>query len=529
MKRYEIICPYCFEKFYDDEVHFRVPQVKDPDSSVLPDGIDSLEELQGSLRYSEEQKMEYANAYWKSNFYGPQRDKLYENFWNQFDGVTTEPVPRNHKYPPYWKRIIEPKRDIKLLRQMNNDKAKTVDSCFKRDCVEEGSNEETFVSEIQLEDGTVCSDRVCPKCHNPLPSFYGAYPVKFISIVGITHSGKTVYLSQFLKYFVESLPKVGYTVPGYTPSLAYFVEKNKIAKGEGLPAGTSPRSFQQPVICEISHERNKQTLVMYDVAGELFGDSQRFTKAEIDTFAEFIRHSDAIMMLIDPMQFSTLWSVLQLEKNELEAPNAAVRTLHEVLGKRSHDIPFAVCISKCDEIYDVMPQDLVSILKADYRGIPTADNKRRMQPMFNATEFNSYEEALANYVYDKNQQIDVTLAEDYDNYSYFAISALGCPVETILSERGEEITTPKGPISPKRMMDPFYWLMYKLNLLGASEGVYNPNGKVCPECQTQNTVVLKEPVSYETGFLRKKTLTYTHYCTSCRAYFNPETGDYRAE
>ena len=71
--------------------------------------------------------------------------------------------------------------------------------------------------------------------------------------------------------------------------------------------------------------------------------------------------------------------------------------------------------------------------------------------------------------------------------------------------------------------------MYKLNLLGASEGVYNPNGKVCPECQTQNTVVLKEPVSYETGFLRKKTLTYTHYCTSCRAYFNPETGDYRVE
>lgn len=521
-----IICPYCFEEFNDDEVHFRVPIMKDPDSSALPDDVDTLSELQSSKRYTDEEKLEIATRYWQANFYEPREDKLYKEFWDKFDTGTTEPILHNNKYPPYWKRIIEPKRDIKLLRQLDHSSsAKTLDSCFRRDSVVVNGDRESFVSEIQLEDGTSCSERVCPKCHNPLPDYYGAFPVKFISIVGITHSGKTVYLSQFFKHFVEKLEEVGYTCPGYTPSMTNFVNKNVIDIGKELPAGTSACSFQQPIICEIVHEQNKQTIVLYDVAGELFGDNQRFNAAEVNSFAEFIRHSDAIMMLIDPMQFEVLQEVLHLEEKRLEAPNAAIVTLHTVLGDRSHDIPFAVCISKCDEIYKVMSDDLKSVLSsAEYRGIPSEDNEFLRQAVFNAQEFNSYEQGLTEFVVQKNRQIYGALRADYDNFAFFGISALGCPVEKDVSENGKEISTPKGPISPKRIMDPFYWIMYKLGLLGASGAVFNPNGSKCPKCQNQTTIKLKTPITEEKGFGPwKKTTTYTDYCESCNVYFNRDT------
>ncbi len=517
---FRIKCPYCFEEFNDNEVHFRVPTVNDPDTSVLPDWCESIEDLMDSPRMSDEKKNEIVKLYWEKNFYGPQSDEKYDNFWNNFDGGTTEPVSHNHRYPPYRKRIIVPSRDRRFMKPYNKERPDSLDSYFRHDRV--GSDtEETFVSEIKLFDDTECSERVCPHCHNPLPNLYGAYPVKFISIVGITHSGKTVYLSQFLKYFTDLLPEVGYQVPLFTPALTAFVANNRIAVKEKLPAGTPPKSFQQPVICDISDEKQRYTLVLYDVAGELF-DVENYTAAEVSKFAEFIRNSDAIMMLIDPMQFSKLWEALPLEEKVLASPNTAINTLNHVLGASLKPIPFAACISKCDEIYEVMKDEYVRILKSDYQGIPRKDRPHIMQTIFNAEQINSYEEYLSDYVFQNNKAFDGLLATCFDDYSYFALSALGCSVD-------KETSAPIGPISPKRIMDPFYWIMYKLGLIGASDGVYNPNGHQCmnPDCQKRTTTKLKEPYSFESGFLfKKKTHIFTHYCSACHCYFNPESGDY---
>lgn len=517
---YRIKCPYCFEEFNDNEVHFRVPTVKEPDTSVLPDWCESIEDLVESPRLSDEKKQELIKQYWEANFYAPQIDEKYEKFWSAFDGGTTEPKPVNHKYHPSRKRVIIPSKDKRYLKVYNKEKPESLDSYFRHDSV--GKNNEPFVSEIKLFDDTECSERVCPKCHNPLPNMYGAYPVKFISIVGITHSGKTVYLSQFLKYFTDLLPEVGYQVPLFTPALKAFVANNSISVKESLPAGTPPMSFQQPVICDISDEKQRYTLVMYDVAGELF-DVEHYTAAEVNKFAEFIKNSDAIMMLIDPMQFSKLWEALPLEDKVLASPNTAINTLNHVLGESIRPVPFAACISKCDEIYDVMnDESVVRVLKSDYQGIPRKDRPHIMQPILNAEQINAYEQYLSDYVFQNNKAFDGLLAACFDDYSYFALSALGCAVD-------KETSTPVGPISPKRIMDPFYWIMYKLGLIGASDGIYNPNGVEChnPDCQKRTTNKLKEPYYVETRrFLKKVTYTFTHYCSSCHCYFNPETGDY---
>ncbi len=52
----------------------------------------------------------------------------------------------------------------------------------------------------------------CPKCDGKLPSNYGKYPVKFLSVIGASGSGKTVYLSNLLKFSdkAENNPLIKY-------------------------------------------------------------------------------------------------------------------------------------------------------------------------------------------------------------------------------------------------------------------------------------------------------------------------------
>ncbi len=66
----------------------------------------------------------------------------------------------------------------------------------------------------------------CPKCNGKLPSTYGKYPIKFLSVIGASGSGKTVYLSNLLKVAdrVESNPLINYR---YTVGDCLFGEDEK--------------------------------------------------------------------------------------------------------------------------------------------------------------------------------------------------------------------------------------------------------------------------------------------------------------
>ncbi len=66
----------------------------------------------------------------------------------------------------------------------------------------------------------------CPKCEGKLPSAYGKYPVKFLSVIGASGSGKTVYLSNLLKFSdkAENNPLLKYR---YTVGDCLFGEDEK--------------------------------------------------------------------------------------------------------------------------------------------------------------------------------------------------------------------------------------------------------------------------------------------------------------
>ena len=120
--------------------------------------------------------------------------------------------------------------------------------------------------------GKTTHSRVCPYCHNPLPLGFGKNKVKYISIIGITGSGKTVYISQLLKGMTDYASKVGLNAFFTSDHETNFILNNQVKQGKPLPDSTSPKRLSQPMFYDIVRDENgvqkTDTIVLYDIAGE---------------------------------------------------------------------------------------------------------------------------------------------------------------------------------------------------------------------------------------------------------------------
>lgn len=58
--------------------------------------------------------------------------------------------------------------------------------------------------------GNLTNDKICPHCHHSLPIYSGLYPHLFISMMGYTGSGKTVYMAKTVHMLREQLLLPGY-------------------------------------------------------------------------------------------------------------------------------------------------------------------------------------------------------------------------------------------------------------------------------------------------------------------------------
>ena len=84
--------------------------------------------------------------------------------------------------------------------------------------------------------------RLCPHCHNPLPlPNYGKYPTIFISVVGITTCGKTVYLNQLLTRLAMAMQNTGY----YITCLLYTSSGSSISQNRSASLGSICGIFQR--------------------------------------------------------------------------------------------------------------------------------------------------------------------------------------------------------------------------------------------------------------------------------------------
>ncbi|MEF2955185.1 MAG: GTPase domain-containing protein [Blautia sp.] len=504
MRTYKIICPYCFQEFDHRNVHFRSEIVNKAECDLLPDEYDDIEDFQN--RYRGKDREEILERYHDWAFFQETEDEKYEKFWNDPNngyGGTTEYNPADERLGvlSYRRRVIDPSNTAhqKYLKKQGDGGYLIYDA-------------DGLASSIELLSNEPCSRRVCPYCHNPLPGQYGKYPVKFTTVIGITGSGKTVFLSQLIKYLGKYAPKVGLSAQTATASARVYLEMNKVEAGRPLPGSTPPERLLQPLFYDLvrltPQGKITQTFVLYDVAGENCVNPDLMHR-----FGRFIENADGIFLLIDPAQFNAVQDITQ-KKSETANAESVLEAIHNLVARGSSNeqckIPIAVCVSKSDtEIQDVIDPELCSMIQNEVVGLK--DRTGHGKNIFNASQYNPIAQGWCEFMMNNEVALEQMLYVNYSAYNYFSFTALGCDVD----EEGR----PVGPLLPKRIEEPLFWLFNQFGYIDSDIPIFKPGKEriKCPECGSEEVEELpeEERVRIIGRFFKKKEVYYSHRCSAC--------------
>lgn len=485
---YTITCPYCFKKFDDSDVKFRSEFVN----------LKELDEFESSTEQYE------------AKLFSSGVSEKYRKWWTVGSAPfsTSEMDPASKTIKPYERPVIDPasKEWQKFLLPIKNSENYKEKYLLKDN---DGMVAYIKIRGTSLHDEETCSRRVCPHCHNPLPENFGKTPTITIPIIGVTNSGKTVYMSSLLKNISNYVVNVGFTGTKSTGGVYSFREINKVEQNQPLPQPTEATLVQQPLCFVMNKPVNgnklaSYTVVLYDLAGEYFNRDPTYDiHYENRHRRPLLEHADGIILLIDPAQLTGA--------AEESLAVAALDNIQDVLldggrlGNRAKT-PIAICVPKADndQFLNVFGREIQSIATqgADY------DMRSKKIP---AEQYNELNDKL----YD-NMEVNITTGIFPQTYNYemsrfFAFSA----VSGDLIENGKLTGRP----FPQRIEDPLLWLLAK-NGYCEVEGMLHHDIK-CPVCGSYWTRYEEHEEANKKRFLQKQTYTkYNHICKKCSFRFN---------
>lgn len=395
----KIICPYCFEAFDHDQVHFRSPYMVERSTTDSMDIMSDNTENNGQ----------------DNPFVRRERDDKLAVFWSRFVG---DDANLESLYPEKWQYpVITPENKGRM----------TVNGY-------EFDGDGRFVNHVKVRKNMSYEDsytRLCPHCHNPLPSDdYGKHPIYFISILGITSSGKTVYLSRLLN-------QQPLFIAGLVPGRAKSITKMEIVeKGKLLPGATSI-GFKHPISITVDGGEGigYYTLVLYDIAGENCMVAHDIGKG-MNVYGEFIKHSSGIILLTDPTQIDTVANVIKggFKNSEIEKVLDAYTDFIGISGSKL-EVPIAVTVAKSDELREFHKKVGGGDLRKVFEDIPLELNEKTgMGAGFNLREAKAVSDEMRNFL---QQHAKVAAGAPLPGFvetkfkeaGYFAVSALNCGVD----------------------------------------------------------------------------------------------------
>lgn len=444
--RYVFKCPYCFETISHMNVDLRSNTVFKNEGELLraiTDGKYSSKEdielnMDGEL--SDQKQEYYLDTFERCKVFIQGTSQKYKDFWNKFASGTTEAVSKStaDPCPKGWERPVL--------------------SLNERDHIQS--------SPITDKDGMVVSaidvwgeqtlQRVCPYCHNPLPSTYGKYPIKFISVIGTSGSGKTVYLSQFIKTLTNTAAQFGLTSQNLSDATTKYVHDNPVQMGKELPPGTPPGRLLQPLFYNINSQDKYTTFVFYDIAGE-----NCISQVAMQNYSQFIKHSDGIMFIIDPKQLS-IFNIGTIDDELNNEPTQILTTIKNAFPAVDQlNIPLAVVISKNDKCRDVLG-DCSMIYNPNIGRVYQSIREAQAKPTFNAEEYNEISKFMHEFI-ETNAPGMYSIMSKYKHYNFFTFSAIGCDTTD---------NKPDSMPTPYRIHEPFFWILKELGIMSTNAPVY---------------------------------------------------------
>lgn len=338
-----------------------------------------------------------------------------------------------------------------------------------------------FKGEKKVSDRATCDKcneqtnlRVCPCCHNTLPTTITSDREKIISLIGTRDSGKSTYVSVLIHEFSKHIaPSLNGTLNFVTPDDKEEYHRrfaNYTYKGRPIPQTATTYALSgviganRPILTKLKRESKKlfttkteeSTLVFFDAAGE------DFENEDVMFFvSKYIAHSDGIIFLIDPFSNNTVRGELpedvvrgasNIEPNSVSSPKEViervaniVRFNNKLTGKIK--IPVVAAFSKLDAF-----ETLLDNGAALRRPSPHLN-----EGMFVRQDGFAIDQEMRGLLAAWGEQDFLqSLSVNYENAKLFAFSALGSNPR------------PDGGIDepiPNRIEDALIWMLSELKLI----------------------------------------------------------------
>lgn len=312
--------------------------------------------------------------------------------------------------------------------------------------------------------------RVCPTCHNMIPPGAEEEGNKIFVILGPKGVGKSHYIAVLinqLKNAISSEFNGVLNAANDSTTIKYrdvyyrrlYEEKRKLQPT--LSFGSSEDS-REPLIFYLrilnSDRPQVFTFAFFDTAGEDLVTTNRMMQVNLNAF---ISLASGIVYLVDPLQVKYINQRIQVDNKPEVGPNATdilnnicqiIRTNKKIKSKDKIDIPIAVSLTKSDVLYKSSENEEE---RKVLFGLNSSLHIPREHGKYDAENFDQINAELEEYIRRTIGIEFLQLVRSFKDYSFFAVSALGC------NPTGNSL--PRG-VSPMRVEDPFIWLLNKEGL-----------------------------------------------------------------
>jgi hypothetical protein len=339
------------------------------------------------------------------------------------------------------------------------------------------------------DDGKACggfaTSRACPKCQyntNPdqgpvglidttIPQIALDTPNLPFSIVGVSHSGKTNYITVMLHELSKS-PGLRLALGAQTTETRTYQNENyKRIYEDHTPTEGTEAGFSMPQIWFIKNlEKQKggevptYTFTIFDGAGE-----DHETKLDpSSTVCRYIKTSKAIIITIDPLVLSKVRhggvvdpDVMRnsLAGSEGETRNAGdivhsvaeyIKAARGIKSIQTLDIPVAVVLTKFDTIINHKSFGQYATIKSPSMNI--RDGK------VDITDIKQVDEEIRNWLSEIGENAFInTLHSHFKEFYFFGVSSFGAPPK--------DARTLVENIRPHRVLDPILWLFKRAKFI----------------------------------------------------------------
>lgn len=314
--------------------------------------------------------------------------------------------------------------------------------------------------------GRPTGDKLCPHCRKSLPNDILNSTTKIISIIGAPGAGKSYMVGALLYQIIEAgiFARLNNTAAKFssTADREQYDKRfgNKFKSRVILDAtnkGTDIISDNPPILIELAYmnkhkQRESYTMSFFDAAGETFTDP-----AVLAAITPYISHSEAVVLLLDPMQMPAVSAAVKaaipgvpagssnISYSEILENTVSVLRTQARIGsnKQITHIPLCIAFSKWDLLIntpDLIPPDF-SISRPGQHLINGYDDN----------VVNNASDEVRSLISEWEPNLVSSAEQHFATVKYFGFSATGSPITT------QEVPT----ITPFRVEDPLLWMLHR--------------------------------------------------------------------